>query len=159
MGTSNNPTHQAYRNMSATLCGSICVSTTLVSNTLEQRTYNTCMTPSQQAYEIVEDWEGDLYCSILLKWNYAKHYVDLSMAAYVIKQLTQYGHIPPLKPQHCPYAPSPINYGKDNQSPSPIVNSPLLDNAGKKRIQQIVGSFLYYAQAVDPTILMINGII
>ena len=82
------------------------------------------------------------------------HYVDLSMAAYVIKQLTRYGHIPPLKPQHCPYAPNPINYGKDNQSPSPINNSPHLDNAGKKQIQQIVGSFLYYARAVDPTLLM-----
>ncbi len=59
-----------------------------------------------------------------------------------------------MKPQHCPYAPNPINYGKDNQSPSPIDNSPLLDNAGKKLIQQIVGSFLYYACAVDPTIFM-----
>jgi hypothetical protein len=29
-----------------------------------------------------------------------------------------------------------------------------MDEAGKKRVQQIVGSFLYYAQAVDPTILM-----
>ncbi len=65
-----------------------------------------------------------------------------------------YGHIPPLKPQHCPYAPNPINYRKDNQSPSPIDDSPPLDNAGEKGIQQIVGSFLYYAQAVDPTILM-----
>ena len=33
-------------------------------------------------------------------------------------------------------------------------DSPRLDKAGKKRVQQIVGSFLYYAQAVDPTILM-----
>jgi hypothetical protein len=38
--------------------------------------------------------------------------------------------------------------------PNPTNTSPLLDNAGKKRIQQIVGSFLYYARAVDPTILM-----
>jgi hypothetical protein len=30
----------------------------------------------------------------------------------------------------------------------------LLDEAKKKCIQQIVGSFLYYVQAVDPTILM-----
>jgi hypothetical protein len=67
------------------------------------------------------------------------------MAAYVTKQLTQYGHIPPLKPQHCPYAPNPINYGEDNQTPSPIDNSPLLDDTGKKQIQKIVGSFLYYA--------------
>jgi hypothetical protein len=58
-----------------------------------------------------------------------------------------------LKPQHCPYSPNPIKYGKDNQSPSPLDKSPRLDKA-KKHIQQIVGSFLYFAQAVDPTILL-----
>jgi hypothetical protein len=36
----------------------------------------------------------------------------------------------------------------------PCDTSPKLDEKGKKRIQQIVGSFLYYARAVDPTILM-----
>ncbi len=107
-----------------------------------------------ETYEIVENWEGDLYCGITLKWNYTKLYNDLSMAAYVTKQLTRYGHIPPLKPQHCPYAPNPMNFGKDNQTPSPINDSPLLDDTGKKQNQQIVGGFLYYAQAVDPTILM-----
>jgi hypothetical protein len=76
------------------------------------------------------------------------------MVKYVMKQLTKYGHVAPLKPQHCPYLPTPIKYGTDNQSPLPIDDSPRLDKAGKKRVQQIVGSFLYYAQAVDPTILM-----
>jgi hypothetical protein len=45
-------------------------------------------------------------------------------------------------------------YGKDNQAPTPGNTSPLLDAAGKQRIQQIVGSFVYYAQVVNPTILM-----
>ena len=71
-----------------------------------------------------------------------------------MKQMTKYGHVAPLKPQHCPYSPNPIKYGKDNQAPPPLDDSPLLDAAGKKRVQQIVGSFLYYARAVDPTILM-----
>ena len=105
-------------------------------------------------YEIVEDRLGDLYCSINLKWNYNKCYVDLDMSKYVMKQMTRYAHPAPLKPQHCPYSPNPISYGKDNQAPTPTDDSPLLDAAGKKRIQQIVGSFLYYAHAVDPTILM-----
>jgi hypothetical protein len=87
-------------------------------------------------------------------WNYAMRYVDLSMLKYAMKQLTRYAHPAPLKPQHCPFAPNPIAYGKDNQAPSPTNDSTLLDNAGKKHIQQIVGSFLYYVQAVDPTILM-----
>ncbi len=77
------------------------------------------------------------------------------MPAYVMKQLTKYSHVAPLKPQHCPYAPNPIKYGKDNQLPSPLDKSPCLKETQKKPIQQTVGSFLlYYAQALDPTTLM-----
>ena len=76
------------------------------------------------------------------------------MVKYVMKQLTKYGHFVPLKPQHCPYSPNPIKYEKENQALSPLNDSSLLDKAGMKRVQQIVGSFLYYARAVDPTILM-----
>jgi hypothetical protein len=102
----------------------------------------------------VEDWTEDLYCGINLEWNYAKQWVDITMPTYAIKNLTRYNHPTPLKPQHCPYTPSPITYGRDNQAPTPSNTSPLLDAAGKKRIQQIVRSFLYYTRAVNPTILM-----
>ncbi len=71
-----------------------------------------------------------------------------------MKQLTRYAHPAPVKPQHCPFSPNPITYGKDNQATTPADDSPLLDDAGKKQIQQVVGSFLYYAQAVNATILM-----
>jgi hypothetical protein len=108
----------------------------------------------KETYDIVEDWSGDLYCGISLDWNYNKRYVDISMAKYVGKQLLRYDHPHPEKPQHCPYSPNPIKYGKDNQETVPCDTSPKLDEKGKKRIQQIVGSFLYYARAVDPTILM-----
>jgi hypothetical protein len=50
---------------------------------------------------------------------------------------------------------NPISYGKVNQATTPSNTSPLLNAAGKKHIHQIVGSFLYYAHAVDPTILMV----
>ncbi len=76
------------------------------------------------------------------------------MPTYAIKNLTQYNHPAPLKPLHCPYTRNPITYGRDNQATTPSNTSPLLDAAGKKRIQQIVGSFLFYAGAVNPTILM-----
>jgi hypothetical protein len=76
------------------------------------------------------------------------------MPKYVMKQLTRYAHVTPLKPQHCPFLPNPINYGKDNQAPNPTDDIPLLNNTDKKWIQQVVGSFLYYAQAVNPTILI-----
>jgi hypothetical protein len=76
------------------------------------------------------------------------------MPIYAIKNLTRYNHLPSLKPQHCPNTPNLIAYGKDNQVMTPSNTSPLLDATGKKRIQQNVGSFLYYARAVAPTILM-----
>ncbi len=99
-----------------------------------------------ERYEIVKDWAGDLFCGIKLYWNYAARWVDIAMPVYAIKNLMQYNHPPPLKPKHCPYTPNPIVYGKDNQDPTPgDTSSPLLNDAGKRRIQQIVGSFLYYA--------------
>jgi hypothetical protein len=76
------------------------------------------------------------------------------MPAYMTKQLLRYEHPHPMKLQHCPYNPNPIKYGQDNQATDPINTSPKLNEANKKCIQQIVRSFLYYAHAVDPTILM-----
>ncbi len=72
------------------------------------------------------------------------------------KQLLRYEHPHPTKLQHCPYNPNPIKYGQDNQATDPFDTSPSpkLNEANKKCIQQFVGSFLYYAHAVDPTILM-----
>jgi hypothetical protein len=108
----------------------------------------------KETYHIVEDQTGNLYCGIKLKWNYDKGYIDLTMPQYVMRQLTCYAHPVPNKPQHCPFSPNPITYQKDNQAPTPANESPLLNNASKKRIQQVVGSFLYCERAVDPTILM-----
>jgi hypothetical protein len=107
-----------------------------------------------KTYKIVEDWKGDLYCGISLAWNYNNGYVNIAMPAYVAKQLLWYEHPHPTKLQHCLYNPNPIKYGQDNQATDPIGTSPKLDEANKKHIQQIVGSFLYCAHAVNPTILM-----
>jgi hypothetical protein len=37
----------------------------------------------KQHYEVTEDWEGKLYCGILLKWDYENRTVDLSMLGYI----------------------------------------------------------------------------
>jgi hypothetical protein len=54
---------------------------------------------------------------------------------------------------------SSLRTGKKNQAPNPTNDTPLLDDAGKKCIQQVVGSFLYYARAVNPTTLMASSAI
>ena len=55
--------------------------------------------------------------------------------------------------QICPYSPEPKKIGSKAQAPLPPDASPKLDEKGIKRIQQIVGSILYYARAVDMTVL------
>jgi hypothetical protein len=71
-----------------------------------------------------------------------------------MKQLTCFAHPAPDRPQHRPFSPNPITYGKDTQAPTPTDDKPLLGDVSKKRIQQAVGSFLYYARVVGPAILM-----
>jgi hypothetical protein len=37
----------------------------------------------EQHYEYTKDWQGQLYCGITIKWNYAQGVVDLSMPGYI----------------------------------------------------------------------------
>ena len=60
----------------------------------------------------------------------------------------------PKKPQHCPYTPAPKQYGAEAQALIPTDISPKLSNEEIKEIQRIIGSILYYAWAVDITVLM-----
>jgi hypothetical protein len=76
------------------------------------------------------------------------------MPGYIIKQLQKYKHASPQKPQHCPYAPQPKQFGSKTQRPLPPNMSPFLSNADIKHIHRIIGSILYYARAVDLTMLM-----
>jgi hypothetical protein len=69
-------------------------------------------------------------------------------------KLQEYGHIVPKKLQTCPYSPEPKKFGTEAQTPLPPDSSLKLDAKGIKRVQKIVGSILYYAQAVDMTVLM-----
>jgi hypothetical protein len=154
MDTSNSPTHLASGNTFHNP-GSTCAWKTLASNTLVTNTSSTFLpTLRTKTYDIAKDWKGNLYCGISLSWNYDKQYVDIAMPAYIAKQLLWYEHPHPTKPLHCPYNPNPIKYSQDNQAAALIETSPKLNKANKKRIQQIVGSFLYYARTVNPTIFM-----
>jgi hypothetical protein len=108
----------------------------------------------KETYDIVEDLAGELYCGIILKRNYDSVYVDLSMPKYIMKLLTCYAHPTPDRPLHSPFLHNLIMYDKDTQAPTPTDYSPLLDNASKKCIQQIICSYLYYVRDVNLTILM-----
>jgi hypothetical protein len=71
------------------------------------------------------------------------------MNGYIDDVLLKYNHQRPSKPQHAPHVHRELVYGATTQLAPADDKSKPLDAAGVKRIQGIVGSLLYYAQAVD----------
>jgi len=80
------------------------------------------------------------------------------MPHYIHKVLQRFQH-PPSPPQDGPYKPYPKKYGAAAPDPIPANDSESLNAAGLIRIQQIVGALLYYARAVDNTILLSLSVI
>jgi len=46
----------------------------------------------KEKYELTEDWSGDLYCGIKLRWDYNARTVNISMSGYIKKLLQKYKH-------------------------------------------------------------------
>ena len=108
----------------------------------------------QDAYKISVDWDGERYCGLIMKWNYTKRHCDISMPGYIERALTRFDHPKPKKPQDNPFKYIAPDYGAKVQYAPEDDSSELLDDKGKKRVQEILGTLLYYARAVDPTILV-----
>jgi hypothetical protein len=89
----------------------------------------------------------------MLYWDYAKHHIHLSMPGYVDKALHQFQHSKPTAPQHVTFPTAPIKYGTRTQYAKVPSTLPLLNQKGKKFIQQVCGKFLFLGRAVDPTLL------
>jgi hypothetical protein len=106
-------------------------------------------------YEAVScDLNGELFCGITLKWDYDNRTVDLSMPKYIEATLLRFQHSAPAKLQYAPHPCNKPQYGAKVQMTEEPDNTPHLDKETVKRIQQIVGTLLYFAQAVDSTLLV-----
>ena len=75
------------------------------------------------------------------------------MPGYIQKTLERFEHEAPAKPQNSPYPHVRPQYGVKIQYAADEDTSPTLGKEDKKFIQQVTGTLLYYARAVDPTIL------
>ena len=100
--------------------------------------------------EVTIDWEGKLYLGMQLHWDYKERFCDLTMDKYIPEVIKKYQHPAPKKPQHQPHPCTPIVYGP--QQAQPDDNSLPLTPEAIKRIQQIVGSLVFYARAQDSTL-------
>ncbi len=92
---------------------------------------------------------GDKFVGIDIKWDYANRLCCISMPGYIGNLLIKFKHPCPNKPCLSPYKCMPISYGAKAQLTPKADTSERLDKHRKRRIREIVGLLLYYAQAVD----------
>ena len=85
-------------------------------------------------------------------WDYERSQVYLSIPAYIPKALKVFQHTARTN-QHQPFPSAPIKYGTKTQYATQTSTAPLLDDAGKKFIQQVCGKFLFLGRVVDATLL------
>jgi hypothetical protein len=108
-----------------------------------------------RTYELTTDWKETetVYSSMTLKWDYDKRTCDISMPGYVSNVLSKFQHDAPKHPQHTPSRYVTLVYGAKTQYATTDETPPLTAQQCLT-IQKVTGSVLYYARAVDPTVLM-----
>ena len=79
------------------------------------------------------------------------------MPGYCKKAGQRFHHPVPIKPQHQPYPHIARTYGAKQQFVDTEDNSALLSKTDKTFVQEVIGVFLYYARAVDCTMLQALG--
>jgi hypothetical protein len=106
-----------------------------------------------RTYEITTDWTATVYSGMTLKWDYKNRTCKISMPRYVSNVLSKFQHDAPKHPQHTPSRYVTPVYGAKTQYATKDETPPLMAQQCLM-IQKVTGSVLYYARAVDPTVLM-----
>jgi hypothetical protein len=116
-------------------------------------------TALQALYVVTTDWAGSLYLAMTIDWDYHNHTVDIFMPGYGTKALDRFQHNACGRTQHSPHAWTKPQYGSHPQlTPAPD-DTDLLPPSTLTRIQEIVGTLLFYGRAIDSTMLVALGTI
>ena len=108
-------------------------------------------------YDLSIDWTGSRYCGLTLKWDYLNRTCDISMPGYIERALSRFQHKPHRSPEHSPHPWQRPNYGAKTQFAADPDETPALDAADKTRILEVLGTLLFYARAIDSTMLTAIG--
>jgi hypothetical protein len=105
----------------------------------------------RKLYTVKIDYLGMKYLGINIGINRKQRHVTLSMPGYIAKLLKK---VRPagVKPASTPSVYSPPNYRSTAQTAT-VDASPLATPTQQKELQVVVGTLLYYARTVDPSIL------
>jgi hypothetical protein len=106
-----------------------------------------------KTYELTTDWAATVYSGMTLKWDYKNRTCDISMPGYVSNVLSKFQHDTPKHLQHTPSRYVTPVYGAKTQYATKY-DTPSLTAKQCLTIQKVTVSVLYYARAVDPTVLM-----
>jgi hypothetical protein len=106
-----------------------------------------------QTYELATDWKATVYSGMTLKLDYKNRTCYISMPGYVSNVLSKFQHDSPKHPQHTPSRYATPVYGAKTQYATKDETPPITAQQCLT-IQKVTGSVLYYAIAVDPTVLM-----
>jgi hypothetical protein len=104
-------------------------------------------------YELTTDWTATVYSGMTLKWDYNKRTCDISTPGNVSNILSKFQHDSPKYSQHTPSRYVTPVYGSKTQYATKDETPPITAQQCLK-IQKVTGSILYFARAVDPTVLM-----
>jgi hypothetical protein len=98
----------------------------------------------QKYYRCLCDWDREQYCGLTITWDYDRCKVHLLMPTYVQKALQCFQHPPPRIQQKQPHSHVKKKYSVKEQFAKPINETPTLDKARKKFIQEVTGVFFIF---------------
>jgi hypothetical protein len=108
----------------------------------------------RKMYTIKVDYHGSRYLGLDIAINRQQRHVTLSMPGYILKLLKK------IRPNGIKGARTPSSYCQPNYKhataqTATVDSTPLASPAQQKELQVVVGTLLYYARTVDPSILTV----
>ena len=108
----------------------------------------------RQLYTVKVNWEGSKYLGMNIAVDRTHRHVTLSMPGYIEKLLRKLRPLG-IKAATTPAIYSAPNYKSAKAQTATVDSSPLASPQQKHELQVIIGTLLYYARAVDPSILTV----
>jgi hypothetical protein len=110
------------------------------------------LTTLRKLYTVKVDWKGQKYLGMTIAINRAIRHVTISMPGYIKKLLQK------VRPQGVKGAQTPAiyhapNYRSHKAQTATVDTAPIASSAQKNELQIVIGTLLYYARTVDPSIL------
>jgi len=110
----------------------------------------------EELYVMTVDWTGSKYVGLTIQHDEDNRTISISMPTYIAKAMVRFNINAMTKAVHSPSKYIPMRYHNSSTKPqvTQIDSSNPINVERQKWIQAAVGVILFYARAVDPTMLM-----